>query len=179
VYVEIWLEKDALAGVLYDVTSQWDVPLMVTRGYSSLSFLNSAAETIASVGKPSKLYYFGDHDPSGCDITRAVEAGIREFAPRAEMTFERVAVTRDQIESMKLPTRSTKSTDSRSKGFQGGSVEVDAIPPRELRKIAERCIAGNIDADAHRKLKAVEAEERRTLRSMVDWYKTQKGGKSR
>jgi hypothetical protein len=30
VYVEVWLEKDALAGVLYEVTGQWDVPLMVT-----------------------------------------------------------------------------------------------------------------------------------------------------
>ncbi len=33
VYVEIWLEKEALSGVVYPVTSQWDVPLMVTRGY--------------------------------------------------------------------------------------------------------------------------------------------------
>ncbi len=64
-YVEVWLEKDALAGVLYDVTSEWDVPLMVTRGYPSLSFLYTAAEAIAEQEKPVYLYYFGDHDPSG------------------------------------------------------------------------------------------------------------------
>jgi hypothetical protein len=46
VYVEIWLEKDALAGVLYDVTAEWDVPLMVTRGYASISYLHGAAEAI-------------------------------------------------------------------------------------------------------------------------------------
>ena len=39
-YVEIWLEKDALSGVVYPVTSQFDVPLMVARGYASLSFLH-------------------------------------------------------------------------------------------------------------------------------------------
>lgn len=80
-YVEVWLEKDALSGVCYEVTRVWDVPLMVTRGYPSISFLHDSAETIAGNGKPAFLYYFGDHDPSGVDITRAVEEGIREFAP--------------------------------------------------------------------------------------------------
>src|SRR5436190_1975869 len=47
VYVEVWLEKEALAGVLLGVTAEWDVPLMVTRGFASLSYLHSAAETIA------------------------------------------------------------------------------------------------------------------------------------
>jgi len=41
-YVEIWLEKDALSGVLWPITSKYDVPLMVSRGYASLSFLHSA-----------------------------------------------------------------------------------------------------------------------------------------
>lgn len=31
-YVEVWTEKDAISGVLYEVTSAWDVPLMVTPG---------------------------------------------------------------------------------------------------------------------------------------------------
>jgi hypothetical protein len=95
VYVEIWLEKDALAGVLYDATAEWDVPLMVTRGYASISYLHSAAEAIQQRGKRACLYYFGDYDPSGIDITRAVEQGIREFAPDTDIEFERVAVTED------------------------------------------------------------------------------------
>src|SRR6185295_6764294 len=92
-YVEVWLEKDALAGVLYEETESWDVPLMVTRGYPSISYLYEAAESIAAEQKPAYLYYFGDYDPSGIDITRAVESGIREFAPEAEIYFERLAVT--------------------------------------------------------------------------------------
>jgi hypothetical protein len=35
--VEIWLEKDAFSGVLYQETAEFDVPLMVTRGYPSIS----------------------------------------------------------------------------------------------------------------------------------------------
>src|SRR6202023_1926847 len=84
-YVEVWLEKDALAGVLYKETAPWDVPLMVTRGYPSVSYLHEAAEIIADQGKPTFIYYFGDHDPSGHDITRVTEAGLREFAPDADI----------------------------------------------------------------------------------------------
>ena len=54
-YVEVWLEKDALAGVLYRVTDEWGVPLMVTRGFASLSYIHNAAETIARIGKPTHI----------------------------------------------------------------------------------------------------------------------------
>lgn len=162
-YVEVWLEKDALAGVLYEITEPWDVPLMVTRGYASISYLHSAAETIREQGKPAFLYYFGDYDPSGLDITRAVEDGIREFAPDADITFSRVAVNPEQIASMGLETRPTKKSDSRSKNFEGESVEVDAIPPSTLRRMAEYEITQHIDSAAHDRLLEVEQAERETL----------------
>jgi hypothetical protein len=176
-YVEIWLEKDALAGVLMDVTDPWDVPLMVTRGYSSLSYLYEAAEAIAAEGKPAFLYYFGDYDPSGLDITRAVEARLREFAPEADITFERVAVTEEQIDAMRLPTRPTKRTDSRSKGFDRESVEVDAIPPKTLKAIAEHCITRHVDQRAYEQMKLVEAAERKTLEAIAaaDWSSRTEG----
>jgi hypothetical protein len=166
-YVEIWLEKDALAGVLYDVTSEWDVPLMVTRGYPSLSYLHNAALAIAQQHKPTYLYYFGDFDPSGVDITRAVEEGIRELAPHAGIAFERVAVTEEQIESLDLPTRPTKTTDSRNKNFEGESVEVDAIAPDDLRGLARESIERHIDPAAFERLQTVEEQERETLRNIA------------
>jgi hypothetical protein len=54
-YVEVWLEKDALSGVIYPVTSMYDVPLMVARGYASLSFLYSAAEYINTLDVPAYI----------------------------------------------------------------------------------------------------------------------------
>ena len=144
-YVEIWLEKDALAGVLSTVTYEWDVPLMVTRGYPSLTYLHDAGETIAAHGRPTFLYYFGDHDPSGLDIPRKVEEELRGFAPDVELSFERVAVTPDQIDEWELPTRPTKKTDTRARNFEGESVEVDAIPPALLRDLAWDCIARHVD----------------------------------
>ena len=165
-YVEIWLEKDALAGVLYDVTGHWDVPLRVCRGYASISFLWSAAETIKLEGKPTFLYYFGDCDPSGRDIPRAVEKSLREMSG-ADITFEVVAVTDQQIEEMNLPTRPTKKTDSRSKNFEGESVEVDAIPPKELKRICRSLIEQHIDEGLLGRHVLIENAERDTLTQIV------------
>jgi hypothetical protein len=167
VYVEIWLEKDALSGVLYDVTEEYDVPLMVTRGYPSLTFLHGAAEAIGSVGKPVHLYYFGDLDPSGIDIPRKVEAGIREFAPKADVHFQRMAVTEQQVRTFNLPTRPTKKSDSRSKSFKGESVEVDALPPDVLRAMCRECIEQNIDDQALEVLREAEASERHYLHKLA------------
>jgi hypothetical protein len=166
-YVECWLEKDALAGVLYDVTEPWDVPLMVTRGYPSLSFLFEAAEALRQEDKPAYLYYFGDFDPSG-DIPRKVEVELRRLAPEAEIHFERVAVTAQQIRELRLPTRPTKTTDSRAWSSGRRSVEVDAIPARHLRSLVEQCIRQHIDPRQLAILKEAEASERSFLVSLAE-----------
>jgi hypothetical protein len=168
VYVEIWLEKDALAGVLYDITSEWDVPLMVTRGYPSISYMYESATYMESMKKSAYIYYFGDYDPSGLDISRTVEQRLREFAPSVDLNFNRVAVTEEQIRMWNLPTRPTKQTDTRANKFGADiSVEVDAIKPDLLRNLAEVCITRHIDQDEYNRLLKVEEAERETLHSLV------------
>ena len=139
-YVEVWLEKDALAGVVYPVTDLYDVPLMVARGYASLSFLHSAAEDIAELSVPAYIYHLGDFDPSGVNAGEKIEQTLRELAPDAEIYFKRLAVTEDQIRDWNLPTRPTKKTDTRSRNFGDISVELDAIPPDTLRELVEEAI---------------------------------------
>ena len=80
------MEKEAFAGIIYDVTSQYGVPLMVSRGFASESYLYSAAETIGRGFNPNKrrtyiyyFYYFGDHDPSGLKIGESIEAELRRM----------------------------------------------------------------------------------------------------
>jgi hypothetical protein len=163
-YVEVWLEKDALAGVIIDETNRWDVPLMVTRGYASLSFLYSAAETISAVDKPTHIYYLGEHDPSGVDIPKKVESELRRMAAEVEITFTRLGVNPEQIEELSLPTRPTKKTDTRAKNFTGESVEVDAIPAPMLRDMVQDAILTHVDHLHLRHLRVVEAEERKMLR---------------
>jgi hypothetical protein len=120
-----------------------------------------------SQGKPAHLYYFGDFDPSGVDIPRKVEAELRRLAPAAEIHFHRVAVTEAQIRELDLPTRPTKRTDSRARGFGKESVEVDAIPPRHLRSLVETSVRRHIDPHQLKVLQAAEESERSILQSLA------------
>ncbi len=163
VYVECWIEKDALAGVLMQETETYDVPLMVARGYASISFLHSAAKAIETGGKPAYIYHFGDLDPSGVDAARDIEAKLRRYAPNAEIHFERPAVTRQQVEAGDLPTRPTKMTDTRAKKFAGTSVELDAIPAAKLRELVRGCIERHVDQEQIKILRAAEESERGLL----------------
>ena len=170
--VEVWSEKETLSGVLSAVTDKWNVCLCCCRGYPSISFLNLAAEAILADDKPTHIAYFGDRDPSGVDIDRYVEREIRKHLDgRVEFYFRRVAVTVEQIEEFELPTRPTKGSDSRSNSFTGRSVEVDAIPPEQLRTIAEEFIGGYVDQEELARLLVIEKEERKTLSGFLQQVK--------
>jgi len=160
-YVEIWCEKDALAGVLYEITRIWDVPLMVTRGFPSETFVYNAAETLKSQTKPVFLYYFGDHDPSGKEIPDNTRQKLLDFG--ADFEFKQMAITPEQIQDYRLPTRPTKKTDSRAKNWIGGSVELDALPVTVLRQLVRDSIEQHIDLVALQENERIERLERDTL----------------
>lgn len=168
VYVEVWCEKDALAGVILEETAVYDVPLMVSRGFSSDTYLYDAAAAIRLSGKPTFIYQLGDRDPSGLWISSQIEKGLRRHAPDAEIHFERVAVTEEQIATWHLPSRPTKRNgNSHAKDFVGDSVELDAIPATELRRLVRECIERHVDHDRLRILKVAEESERQYLRSLA------------
>jgi hypothetical protein len=162
-YVEIWLEKDALAGVVYPVTEEFDVPLMVARGYASLSFLHTAAEYIATLDVPAYIYHAGDFDPSGVNAAEKIEETLRDLAPHAEIHFERIAVTAEQIRDWSLPTRPTKTSDSRANRFGDISVELDAIEPGMLRDLVRTAIEQHLPPDQFKVLKEAEDSERQIV----------------
>ena len=166
-YVEIWLEKDALAGVVLPITDLYDVPLMVARGYASLSFLHSAAEDINELDVPTYIYHLGDYDPSGVNAGEKIEETLREMAPDAEIHFERLAVNPSQIQAWDLPTRPTKISDSRSKGFGEISVELDAIDPERLRALVRAAIEQHLPAEQYKILKIAEDSERALIKQLV------------
>jgi hypothetical protein len=168
-YVEIWVEKDALAGVLYGVTAQWDVPLVSTRGFDSITSLYDAAQRIKAQNEKGKkvfLYYFGDYDGHGVmiDPTIVETLGRERYAPGANFVLARVAVLKEHIEQLNLPTRPPKG-NAMSKGaaYIERCVEVDAIPPATLRGMVRDCIHRHLDREKHASLLAVEAEEREAL----------------
>jgi hypothetical protein len=171
-YIEIWVEKDALAGAMWAVTSQFDVPLMVSRGMPSLTFLHGSAlaiEDAAERGKDAYIYQFGDHDPSGVLIPKSIERRLDEMCEQLGCDppiVERVALTRAHIAEFSLPTRPTKRDGNRhAQGFEGDSVELDALPPRVLRAMVREVIERHISPKATQALRVAEDSERELLRA--------------
>lgn len=170
-HVEIWLEKDALAGVFYEITNEYDVPLYVTRGYSSETYLFEAAEGLKTIDKPKYIYHFGDFDPSGRDAARDIAARLRSFG--AFFSFDEAAVTEWQISHFQLPTRPTKKSDVRTKNWnRGDSVELDAIPPSDLRALVRSCIESHINTDQLAMTHLIEDQERERIIELSNSFGT-------
>src|SRR5215210_5970474 len=171
VNVEVWLEKDALAGVLVPtVVEECGLDLYVTRGYASVSYLQSAADSIRRDGRPTRVYLLTDFDPSGLGIAATVAAELVRRSCPVEVRVERLAVNREQIDGYQLPTRPTKRTDSRAAAFVRehgtGSVELDALPPAVLRGLVRDSIERHMDPARLRTLKLAEQQERDLLREV-------------
>jgi hypothetical protein len=165
--LQLFTEKDAITGVIHPVTDAWDVPLGVLRGYSSESFAWRVGQSIDPY-RVTIIGQLGDHDPSGVGAWRDFTTKVRAFAPPdANVCFERLAVVADQIEEMNLPMRPTKTSDSRSRGWVGGSVEVDAIPAPALRGIVNNWIAAFHDSRELEYLRSLEMQERDVLQSFL------------
>ena len=168
---EVWLEKGALKGVLIPtVVNECVLGLHVTRGFASITYLQEAAEEIELDGRPTYVYVLTDFDPSGVSIAEKVEEELIERAPFSEITVKRLALNREQIERWNLPTRPAKTTDTRASRFRRvhgtDSVELDAIPPDELRQLVRGAIESHIDPWRLEQLRLAERSERETLRNI-------------
>jgi hypothetical protein len=168
--VQVWLEKEALAEVVYPICQKWDVPLFCARGYASLSFLHEAAKDLESKDRPTVILHLGDYDPSGQNAIETVQRDLPELAPKTAehgFEFDIIAVTPEQIVELGLPTRPTKKSDTRSAGFGDKSVELDAIEPNVLRAMVDETLERAFPEGAREANEEQEARERDQIRELV------------
>jgi len=163
--VEVWIEKDALVGVVEGICAELDVPYFSCRGYTSQSEMWAGAMRLKSYlhnDQNTLILHLGDHDPSGKDMSRDIEERLDLFMGGTE--FKRVALNMDQIEQYNPPPNPTKFTDSRAKPyiaeFGEHSWELDALEPRVIVNLIRAHVEAVRDED--RWLEAVEEEERHT-----------------
>jgi hypothetical protein len=163
---EVWLEKDAIAGTAYPVTSENNVPLMVTRGYCSETFAFEAIEQRGDDRRPYYVYYLGDFDRAGQDAAKSLKRKLEKFGKEKgiEVHFVVLAVTLEQIRDLGLPTREPKRTTAADKAWPHDfACELDAIPPDTLRQIVREAIERHLPAHQLKILKVAEESERDLL----------------
>lgn len=172
-YVELWVEKAALAGVLEPLAAEFHVTLMVNRGYSSASAMYESAKRFARVqhreGREPVLFYLGDHDPSGEDMVRDIRDRLMLFGVR-DIDVQKLALTMEQVQQYHPPPNPAKTTDSRHAGYVAehgtrSSWEVDALNPALLATIIRTAFSKVIDRE---KMAAVKAEEKRQRTKLED-----------
>jgi hypothetical protein len=179
--VEVWIEKDALVGVIENACTEFDVPYFSCRGYVSQSEMWGAAmravRRAKSPGDQSTLVlHFGDHDPSGIDMTRDIEDRIKMFCAHHgyPQIFEirRLALNMDQVEEHQPPPNFAKVTDSRFASYQENygdeSWELDALEPSLLDSLIREEIESVLDMDAFDALKDQQQTYREELGTVAN-----------
>jgi len=176
---EVWVmvEKEALASVFEGPCNELSVPLMICRGYPSITALYTAARTLRHYQRKRELHilYFGDHDPSGKDIDRNIASEIDFWARSSGIgrSLTRIALTTPQIDEYDLPPMPEKVGDSRTRAFQeehgvGMSVELDALDPHILERMVMEEIEKHIDQDVWEESKEKNEEDIRKLHALID-----------
>lgn len=165
-YVELWVEKAALAGVLQPLAAKYHVTLMVNRGYSSTSSMWESAQRYLEMDRTPILFYLGDHDPSGEDMVRDIEDRMNTFGV-AGIRVEKLALTMAQVRHYKPPPNPAKLTDSRAARYieehGASSWEVDALDPKTLAGIIEGAFQEVTDMDKMNTIIRRETKERKHL----------------
>lgn len=167
--IEVWVEKDALSKVCYRAAAPYCVPVVVARGFSSVTYLHECRgriESNASEGRATVILYFGDLDPSGWEMLPSMAHTLQVEMDLDDLVqFERCALVPEQVDLFDLPHNpdALKTSDSRAKKYveQFGdlAVELDALEPRDLEELVRDGIEKLLDLDLLERERETEQEE--------------------
>ena len=172
-YAELWVEKQALAGVLEPLANKHHVTLMVNKGYSSQSAMYESAKRFLRESRQADfkrpiLFYLGDHDPSGEDMVRDIHDRMEMFGVGG-LDVRKLAITMEQIEEYGPPPNPAKVTDPRAEAYiarhGNESWEVDALDPTTLQTIVTDAFDEIIDREKMEAVVRQEEEDKVALRN--------------
>jgi hypothetical protein len=182
-HVEVWIEKEALSGVFQRVCDEKRIGFFACRGYVSQSEMWSASQRFLHLNRRGKenihILHFGDHDPSGLDMTRDIRDRLNIFLGedmQCNFTVDRLALNMDQVDQYEPPPNPAKETDSRfwnyRQEFGDESWELDALPPDVLANLVSTEVDKYIYQMAWNSDLRAERAEKSTLEKIADKYNT-------
>lgn len=175
-YVEVWVEKDALVGVVGQICSRLDVPFFSCRGYVSQSEMWSSAQRLINEGRRREsctILHLGDHDPSGIDMTRDIQERLSMFGASVEVN--RIALTIDQVNLYNPPPNPTKLTDARAGSylstFGEECWELDALDPSVISELISTHVGALRDPDLYQAQLDKELRQKQDLYNIRDYWR--------
>lgn len=156
---EVWIEKEALVGVIDKICEELDVPYFACKGYVSQSEMWVASQRFDNThydGQMPLIIHLGDHDPSGIDMTRDIFDRQNLFLRDVDCSVKRIALNMDQIKQYNPPPNPAKLTDTRCSGYiakyGSNSWELDALEPKVLRDLIKNTVLEHRDNDIYNKV---------------------------
>lgn len=171
--VEVWCESESVAGVLFPVTAEWDVPLYPIKGQTSDTFAHSTAQEYRRDRRALQIIYVGDHDPHGYEIETNLHHKLVKYSGRSDVSFHRLACNAEHVADLGLsggPAKKTTYVDAATRAkvaWFGPAVEVEAIPPGTLRGWLSDAIEAFVDPEALRLHRIAEESERAGLLALA------------
>jgi len=176
-HVEVWVEKEALSGIVQQAASGVQINYFACRGYVSQSEMYSAGLRFRRYGREGKSNYvihLGDHDPSGIDMTRDIEDRLATFAGGYAPEVRRIALNWAQIEEFQPPPNPAKTTDSRYQQYQlnfgDESWELDALDPATLSTLIREQVEGLRDQELWDAAEQQQEAERAQLQRVSEQW---------
>lgn len=174
-HVEVWVEKEALSGIVAAAAREVAINYFACRGYVSQSEMYASGKRFwyaTRQGKPVHVIHLGDHDPSGLDMTRDITERLAMFSYGADITVNRVALNMDQIERYEPPPNPAKQTDARFEAYAAEygdeSWELDALAPSVIHDLIVGAVRPLMDDDAWERVEEQEREDRERLETVAD-----------
>lgn len=171
---EIWIEKEALVGVVEPVSNEFRVPYFACRGYTSQSEQWRAGKRLRGYvnhGQRVTVLHLGDHDPSGIDMTRDNDDRLALFARTTGIELRRIALNRDQIDLYQPPPNPAKDSDTRFANYVSvhgdESWELDALDPSIIDELIRAEIEPARDLDAWNSVMDAEEHEKRIMAAVA------------
>jgi len=178
--IEVWIEKDALVGVIDSVCKELDIDFFSCRGYVSLSEMWRAAQRYQQEDRTCVLLHLGDHDPSGLDMTRDITDRLENMFQCDNVEVRRIALNMDQIKKYNPPPNFAKTTDTRSGNYipkyGNKSWELDALSPNVIVDLIRKNVENLTDEDKRQHILSRQEEDREMLNNVADKWDELKDG---
>ena len=179
---EVWIEKDALLGVIEGVCNELRVPYFAHRGNNSQTLQHEAGKRFAGYldqGLIPLILHLADHDPKGIDMTRDNLERLALYA-RDDIEVRRIALNMDQVRQYNPPPNFVKEQDALTAAYrkQFGTDqcwELDALSPTVIADLIRTEIEAMIDMVKWKAALAKEQRGRRQIEAVAaNWTKVEK-----
>ncbi len=150
-------EKSSLRTLLRSICQRFEAELVLPTGELSTTLLYGIVSRAAADGRPCRIFYLSDFDPSGIhmpvEVARKIQALCDLKFPGLDIELHRCALLAAQVKELGLPETPLKESERRAdrwrERFQCEQTEIDALATlrsETLVTIVERDLAPYFDS---------------------------------